>query len=252
VVAPAEQILASLGRLLVESLWLLDLDRAEQPLADGPSVGRWRSPSAVQVANAMESSGHLPALCYRAAVLGIAPLHTMVVPRPEHGPEVRELLIAMDLRAAPAKRTAQLASRPAVVGASVGAAAVSVTALMGGLVSVAGASALGGATAAAIGEALFVRPVSAWRYRSALAVLHAEVQTMAASVRVAPPRCASASRLRVARSPQSPCGAYRTRHTSIPPAICPTSTLATRVRVVRSITSTAPGSEPTPSHETNT
>jgi Tfp pilus assembly protein PilF len=46
--------------------------------------------------------------------------------------------------------------------------------------------------------------------------------------------------------------AYHTRHTSIPPAICPTSTLATRVRVTRSMTSTAPGSEPTPSHETNT
>ena len=183
VVAPAEQILAALGRLLVEAPWLLDLERVEDPLTDGPSVARWRIPSVMDVAHAMESSGHLPALCYRAAVLGIAQLHTMVVPRPEHGPEVHEVLISMDLRAARAKRAAQLAGRPAVVGASAGAAAVSVTALMGGLVSVAGASALGGAAAAALVVALLVRPISAWRYRSAVAVLQSEVQSMAASVR---------------------------------------------------------------------
>lgn len=39
--------------------------------------------------------------------------------------------------------------------------------------------------------------------------------------------------------------------TSIPPAIWPTSALATRVNDLRSIISTVPGSEPTPSTEMN-
>jgi hypothetical protein len=41
------------------------------------------------------------------------------------------------------------------------------------------------------------------------------------------------------------------RQKSIPPACCPTSTLATRRSAPRSITSTAPGSDPTPSWVTN-
>jgi hypothetical protein len=183
VAAPADEILAALGRLLSESPWLLDLERVEQSLASAPSVARWRIPTVVQVAEAMESSGSLPSLCYRSAVVGITHLHTVVVPRPEHGADVHEVLLSVDLRAARAQRAARLASRPSAVAASVGVAAVSVTAFMGGAVSALAASALGGAAAAALGVAMLVRPVSAWRYRSALAILQREVQQMAGAVR---------------------------------------------------------------------
>ncbi len=178
VAAPEDQILASLGVLMTGRPWLLELDRVVQPLEGAPGVARWRVPTISAVAEAMESSGVLPALCYRAAVLGITRLHTLVVPRPEHGDHVFEVVFSADLRAARAVRVARMRREPAVIGTFAGVSTVGAAALFAGSAAL-GVPVLGGATALAVGLAAVTRPFSAWRYRVAVAKMQREVQDMA-------------------------------------------------------------------------
>lgn len=199
VAAPAAQILTSLGVLLTARPWLLELDRVVQPLDQAPGVARWRIPALMAVAEAMDSSGQLPRLCYRAAVLGITQLHTVVAARPEHGADVHEVVFSADLRAVRAKRVARMRGEQAVIGAFTGIGTVGAVALFAGAGALT-APALGGAVTLAAGLAAITRPLMAWRYRAAVAAVQREVQEMARALSDHVRRGASAEAEQLIRS----------------------------------------------------
>lgn len=182
VAAPGVEILAALGRLLAGMPWLLELDRVVQPLEHAPGVARWRIPNVMAVAEAMDRSGALPKLCYRAAVLGITHLHTMVVPRPEQGVDMHEVVFSLDLRAARATRVARMPRERAMLSAGAGVATLAAAAALFGGAAALALPVLGGAFALAAGVAAVIQPITAWRYRAAVSVLRSEVQDMGTAV----------------------------------------------------------------------